>query len=101
MIRFPSLKRILSTSRLPQARSFQHTNRMGAEQSTIIDTPEMNLALTKCRIVVVGPRNYEDALSELVHLPKEARIIGTGSTIEELRQDGDLFSEVCLNFLYF
>lgn len=85
---FPTL------TRFSQFRYFKNSRIMGAEQSNIIATPEMNLALTKCRIVVVGPRNYEDALSELVHLPKEARIIGTGSTIEELRQDGDLFSEV-------
>jgi len=67
---------------------------MGAEQSNGNNTtPELNLAFTKCRIVVVGPRNFEDALVELAHLPREARIIGTGSTLEELKQDGDLFSE--------
>jgi hypothetical protein len=61
---------------------------MGVEQST------SNLAMSECRIVVVGPRNGEECLVELARLPKEARIIATGSTVEELRQDGNLFTEV-------
>ncbi len=56
-----------------------------------------NLPFTDCRIVVVGPRNGDDCLIELAHLPKEARIIATGSTLEELQQDGNLFTEVRIN----
>ena len=66
---------------------------MGADQSNVA-VSEVNLLFTKCRIVVVGPRNFEDALVELTNLPREARIVGTGSTLEELKQDGDMFSEV-------
>jgi phosphoglycerate dehydrogenase-like enzyme len=51
-----------------------------------------------CRIVVVGPRNGDDSLLELRHLPDEARILATGSTLEELRKDGDLFSEANVLF---
>ena len=48
---------------------------------------------SKCRIVVVGPKNGDASLAELSNLPKEARIIATGSTIDELRRDGELFTE--------
>lgn len=68
---------------------------MGAEQATAFMNPgEANIALSNCRIVIVGPRSGEDCLLELAHLPKEARILATGNTIEELRQDGELFTEV-------
>jgi hypothetical protein len=63
---------------------------MGVEQSTA------NLAMTDCRIVVVGPRSGDDSLIELSKLPQEARILATGTTVEELRQDGNLFTEVVL-----
>jgi hypothetical protein len=61
---------------------------MGVEQSTA------NLASAECRIVIVGPRNGEDSLAELANLPPEARILATGTTVEELRQDSDVFTEV-------
>jgi hypothetical protein len=68
---------------------------MGAEQATAFMNPgEANIALSNCRIVIVGPRSGDDYLMELAHLPKEARILATGNTVEELRQDGELFTEV-------
>lgn len=48
---------------------------------------------SNCRIVVVGPKSGDSALVELARLPPEARIIATGSTIEELKSDGGLFTE--------
>jgi hypothetical protein len=62
---------------------------MGVEQSTA------NLASSNCRIVIVGPRNGDECLAELANLPSEARILATGSTVEELRQDSEAFTEVC------
>lgn len=62
--------------------------RMGADQSTA------KLALSECRIVVVGPRNGDNCMLELAKLPIEARILATGSSLEELQQDGNLFTEV-------
>lgn len=61
---------------------------MGVEHSSV------NLAMSDCRIVVVGPRSGDNSLLELANLPREARIIATGCTLEELKQDGDLYTEV-------
>ena len=73
---------------------------MGAEQS--INTLQeintgnfhLNFPLSNCRIVVVGPRNGDDCLTELAYLPKEARIMATGINLKELEQDSLNFSEV-------
>jgi hypothetical protein len=43
---------------------------------------------TICGIVVIGRKSGDDSLIELRHLPREARIIGTGRTLEELERDG-------------
>lgn len=53
---------------------------------------------TSCRIVVVGPKSGDLSLTELRHLPKEARILGTGNNLEELRKEGDLFTEANILF---
>lgn len=67
---------------------------MGAEQATAFMNPgEANIAMCDCRIVIVGPRSGDDSLFELAHLPKDARILATGNTLEEIRQDGELFTE--------
>ena len=50
------------------------------------------------RICIVGPRSGDDALLELSNLPKEARIVATGNTIEELmREEYFLDANVLLN----
>ncbi|KAJ1423921.1 D-isomer specific 2-hydroxyacid dehydrogenase [Ochromonadaceae sp. CCMP2298] len=64
---------------------------MGADQSSL--TGDMALSRCNCRIVVVGPKSGDLALLALAHLPEGARIIGTGNTLEEIRKDGDLYSE--------
>eukprot|EP01038_Epipyxis_sp_PR26KG_P012110 gene12110-16213_t len=65
---------------------------MGNEQS--FDVPsEFKFVSTKCRIVVVGAKSGDDALTELSKLPPQARILATGNNLEELRKDGNLFSE--------
>jgi phosphoglycerate dehydrogenase-like enzyme len=46
-----------------------------------------------CRIVVIGPNTGEDCVSELARLPRNARILAMGSTLEELQRDGQLFTE--------
>ena len=43
------------------------------------------------RILVVGPKNGDDCLTELSKLPTEARILATGETLEELKADGEQF----------
>lgn len=40
------------------------------------------------KIVVVGPKNGEPAYSELCYLPRNAKIISTGSTYAELVENG-------------
>jgi hypothetical protein len=68
---------------------------MGAEQATAYMNPgDANIAMCNCRIVIVGPRSGDDCLLELAHLPQEARILATGNTLEEIQQDGELFTEV-------
>lgn len=41
-----------------------------------------------CTIVVIAPKSGDASLIELRHLPQEARIIGTGRTLEELEKNG-------------
>ena len=48
---------------------------------------------SKCRIVVVGPKNGDDCLSELRHLPEGAIILGHGLNIDDLQRDFELFTE--------
>lgn len=67
------------------------TTRMGAELSSVVDIPKQ--ALSNCRIVVVGPKSGDPSLTELSHLPLEARILATGCNVEEIRRDGDTFTE--------
>ena len=65
---------------------------MGAEQSNLLG--DHKFPVSNCRIVVVGPKNGVPALAELANLPKDARILATGQNVEELRKDGELFTEV-------
>lgn len=55
-------------------------------------------AASNCRIVIVGPQSGEESLTELRHLPPEARIIATGNNIAELSKDGNLFTEANVIF---
>jgi hypothetical protein len=50
--------------------------------------------MSNCRIVIVGPKNGDDCLTELRYLPNEAVILGTGMSLEELQKDNTLFYEV-------
>jgi lactate dehydrogenase-like 2-hydroxyacid dehydrogenase len=50
-------------------------------------------ALSNCRIVVVGPKSGDPSLLELSNLPMDARILATGCDVEEIRRDGDSFTE--------
>lgn len=70
---------------------------MGNE-SSLLNTLE---SMTCCRIVVIGPKSGDDSLVELARLPQEARIIATGCNVEELRRDGNMFSEVSSNCVLF
>ncbi len=66
---------------------------MGAEQSDLLGK-DYHISQCKCRIVVVGPKSGDDCLTELGRLPKDARIIATGNTLEEIQRDGDIYEEV-------
>ena len=89
---------------------------MGADQSSAVhDITGTSFPLSKCRIVIVGPRRFniffmertfcsksfvpfysgDDCLTALTFLPKEARILATGNNLEELQKDSPYFSEVC------
>jgi hypothetical protein len=65
---------------------------MGVEQS--INNLETKYLNTNCRIVIVGAKSGDSALAELANLPKDARILATGKNLEEIKKDGELFSEV-------
>ena len=69
---------------------------MGLEQS-VLASQDLKLPFSTCRIVVVGPKNGDDCLTALAYLPQEARILATGQNIDELRADGNIFSEVVIN----
>lgn len=71
---------------------------MGNEASTPLSSLE-KLQATNCRIVVLGPKSGDDCLLELVNLPNDARILATGTSLEELKKDGNMFSEVSLPFV--
>lgn len=64
---------------------------MGQNQS--FDSYDGDSQDFKCAIIVVGPKCGDDSLTELRWLPKEAKIIGTGITIEEFEKDGVLIQE--------
>lgn len=46
-----------------------------------------------CRIVVISPTSGEDCIVELSMLPRNARILAIGNSLEELSKDLVLFSE--------
>lgn len=57
---------------------------MGQTYSSTDDIGASGHDYSICGIVVVAPKSGDASLVELRHLPKEARIIGTGRTLEEL-----------------
>jgi phosphoglycerate dehydrogenase-like enzyme len=67
---------------------------MGAETSNSTDTSEPS-----CRIVVVSPSSGEDCLTELRFLPRSARIVAIGNSLDELLKEGYNFmdADVLLN----
>jgi hypothetical protein len=54
---------------------------------------------TSCRIVVICPSDGEDCLTELTYLPRSARIVAIGNSLEELLKEGYEFcnANVLLN----
>lgn len=60
-------------------------HKMGAESSTSADNV--------LNVVVIGNKNGEDCLAELANLPKSARILATGNTVNELTENGNDISE--------
>ena len=46
-----------------------------------------------CRIVVISPTSGEDCIADLSFLPRNARILAIGSSVEELEKDGILYTE--------
>eukprot|EP01039_Chlorochromonas_danica_P014419 gene14419-16832_t len=66
---------------------------MGNEQTGAVGSEFPFPMMTNCRIVVVGPRSGDDSLLELANLPPDARILATGRNVQELRTDGNLFTE--------
>jgi hypothetical protein len=47
-----------------------------------------------CRIVVVSPTAGEECMTALAKLPRNARILAVGNSLEELQREGNLFVEV-------
>lgn len=83
--------------RLPY-RPFHLTKTMGNQESLL--GRDFPVAQSNCRIVVVGAKSGDRSLLALGSLPKEARIIATGHTLEEIQKDGELYMEVLLSALF-
>ena len=62
---------------------------MGQSESSAQEADNCN-----CRILVVGKKTGDDALSELCNLPSNAKIVATGCSLAELREEGYEFTEV-------
>eukprot|EP01041_Mallomonas_annulata_P011678 gene11678-24458_t len=61
---------------------------MGATESKEEDKKDEEEELgIYCKIIIVGPKSGDHSLTELRWLPKDAHILGTGSSIEELDID--------------
>ena len=71
---------------------------MGMEQSTLLGK-DYPLSQSNCRIVIVGSKSGDNCLLALSHLPKEARIIATGNNLAEIQMDGEMYSEVNIQFI--
>lgn len=74
---------------------------MGAQQSDSISSSVNNAdGESYCGIVVIAPKNGDDCLTQLVHLPQRVRILSTGRDIDEIRKDmvGQQFSEATVIF---
>lgn len=69
---------------------------MGNDQSqqTSLLGSDYAISRSSCRIVVVGRKSGDGCLLALANLPPNARIVATGNNIEEIKKDGDLYSEV-------
>ena len=69
---------------------------MGAETS---NTSDSHTTEPSCRIVVVSPSSGEDCLTELRFLPRSARIVAIGNSLDELLKEGYNFmdADVLLN----
>ena len=65
---------------------------MGNQESLL--GGDFPVSQSNCRIVVVGAKSGDQSLLALGNLPKEARIIATGNTLEEIQKDGELYTEV-------
>ena len=73
------------------AKSSQYAKRtMGNDASTMVDRSPSE---STCRIVVVSPSSGEDCLTELRFLPKSARIVAIGNSLEELLKEGYNFMD--------
>lgn len=62
---------------------------MGQSESSVQEADNCN-----CRILVIGKKTGDDALSELCNLPSNAKIVATGCSLAELREEGYEFTEV-------
>lgn len=83
-----------------KVRSVQHFHAtMGVEASAAsLLGQDFPIANSNCRIVVVGKKSGDDSLTELANLPSEARIVATGTTLEEIRKDGDMYTDANVLF---
>ena len=63
---------------------------MGNEVSNVADATMLE---SQCRIVVISPSSGEDCMTELRFLPRSARIVATGNSLDELLKEGYHFME--------
>ena len=63
---------------------------MGNEISNAVDSLADE---SRCRIVVISPSAGEDCLTELRYLPRSARIVAIGNSLEELLKEGYHFMD--------
>lgn len=57
----------------------------------------MSTQASPVQIVILGPKSGDDALLKLAHLPTEARIVATGTSLSDIQEDGDEFAQVNRN----
>ena len=63
---------------------------MGNEFSSATDD---QMPDSHCRIVVISPSSGDDCLTELRFLPRSARIVAIGNSLDELLRQGHLFTD--------
>ena len=59
-----------------------------------VDQSYQGIISARARVVVIAKRNGDiNCLTELSKIPQDCRILGTGLTVQELEEDGNMYTE--------